>query len=103
MDEVEVRSAAARWLPYRGGPRMIVRHEIISRTEDEVRSRQGAGPRPSIIALDLPFLRQTLPSPPPLGDYEVALSRDPVRNAMARQAWEDMLDFADRMGRSSSG
>ena len=103
MDEVEMRSAAARWLPYRGGPRLIVRHEIVSRTEDEVRSRQGAGPRPSIIALDLPFLRQTLPSPPPLGDYEVAPSRDPVRDAMARQAWEDMLAFADQMGRSPSG
>lgn len=62
MDEVEMRSAAARWLPYRGGPHMIIRHEIVSRTEDEFRSRQGAGPRPSIIALDLPFLRQTLPS-----------------------------------------
>lgn len=100
MDEGEMRSAAARWRPYRGGSRMIVRHEIVSRSEDEVRSRQGAGRRPSIIALDLPFLRQTLPSPPPLGDYDVAPSRDPVRDAMARQAREDMLDFVDRMGRS---
>lgn len=97
MDEAELHAAAARWRAERGGPRMIFRQEIVSRTDEEVRVRQGTGPKPSVIALDLPFLPQISPSRPPLGDYEVAPSRDAIRDAMARQAWEDMEDLVKQM------
>jgi hypothetical protein len=97
MGQAELHSAATRWRLQRGGPRMIHRQEIVSRTDTEVRVRQGVGPKPSDIALDLPFLAQTMPSPPPLGPYEVAPSRDLDRDAMVREAWEDMMDLADRI------
>lgn len=97
MDEAELHSAATRWRSQRVGPRMIFRQEIVSQTDTVVRVRQGVGPKSSDIALNLSFLEQTAPSPPPLGSYEVAPSRDLVRDAMVRQAWEDMADLADQI------
>ncbi len=91
-----LQASASAWAAPRKRERTVFREAVVEESDDQMRTRHGSGAAPSTVALDLSFVRCSLPLPEPLGTWEIPPFRDADRVARVDRMFEQM-DILDEL------